>query len=92
LNVIDHQIEGRRGSGDQRLVRLADDDMRAAAKLENRKISVLKDRAQPDGFEPARRGSDVACRQTDMADGYRWPLICLRHDFPISSNAMDLCA
>jgi hypothetical protein len=45
FNVVDHQVKGSRHPGNKRLVRLADDDMRAAAKLEDGKIGVLKNRA-----------------------------------------------
>ena len=45
LDIVHHQVEGRCGTGPRRLFRLPDDDMRAAAKLEDGEVMVGEDRA-----------------------------------------------
>jgi hypothetical protein len=45
LDIVHHQVEGRCGAGRRRLFGLPDDDMGAAAKLEDGKIVVGEYRA-----------------------------------------------
>jgi hypothetical protein len=45
LDIVHHQVEGRCATGRRRLLRLPDDDMRAAAKLEDGEVLVGEDRA-----------------------------------------------
>ena len=44
LDIVDHQVKGRRGAGFWRLLRLSYDDMGAAAQLEDGEVGVLKNR------------------------------------------------
>jgi len=45
FDIVHHQVEGRRGTGRRRLFRLPDDDMRAAAKLEDGEAIIGEYRA-----------------------------------------------
>ena len=45
LDIVDHQVEGRRGPGFRCLFRFSDDDVRAASKLQNREFRVFKNGA-----------------------------------------------
>lgn len=90
LDIVHHQVERRRGTGCRRLFRLPDDDMRAAAKLENGEAVVCEYRAQADGLEPPLGSGDIGCRKPDMAHRYRRPLIdSLRHITPFRSSAIQ---
>ena len=62
LDIVHHQVEGRRGAGLQREIRLPYDDMRAAAELEDREVCGGENRSQPYGFEPLRRNRDIRRR------------------------------
>ena len=75
LDIVHHQVEGRCGAGRRRLFGLSDDDMRAAAKLEDGEAVIGKYRAQADRLEPALGSGDICCRKPDMAHRYRRPLI-----------------
>src|SRR5437867_4532036 len=75
LDIVHHQVKGRRGTGLQREIGLPYDDMRAAAELEDGEVGGGENRSQPYGFEPLRRNRDIRRREPDMADRYRRPLI-----------------
>jgi len=45
VDIVHHQVEGCRGSGFWCLCRFSDDDMRASAKLQDRKFGVFENRA-----------------------------------------------
>jgi hypothetical protein len=84
LDIVDHQVEGRCGTGGWRLFDLPDNNVRAAAKLEDGKAVIGEDRAQADGLEPPLGSGDIGCREPDMANRYRRPLIdCLRHELTL---------
>jgi hypothetical protein len=81
LDVVHHQVKGRCGTDRRRLFRFPDDNMRAAAKLEDGEAVVSEYRAQADGLEPPLGSGDIGCRKPDMAHRYRRPLIDgLGHD------------
>jgi hypothetical protein len=67
LDIVDHQVKGRCGAARRRLFRLPDDNMRAAAKLEDGEAVAGEYRAQPDGLE---HRSAVA---TSVAGSRTWP-------------------
>src|ERR1700730_851302 len=90
LDIVDHQVKGRRGTGLQGALDLSYDNMRAAAELEDREVFGGENRSQPYRFEPLRRNRDIRRREPDMADRYRRPLIDrLGHDFPTRLNRSD---
>jgi len=90
LDIVHHQVEGRRGTARRRLFRLPDDDMRAATKFEDCEAVISEYRAQTDGLEPPLGSSDIGCRKPNMADRYWWPLInSLRHDTPFRLSAIQ---
>src|SRR5215469_1708942 len=45
LDIVDHQVEGGHGAGFKGVLRLPDDDMRAAAELEDREVGGGENRA-----------------------------------------------
>jgi hypothetical protein len=45
LDIVHHQVEGRRGTGRRRLSRLPDDDVRTAAQLKDCELVIGEYRA-----------------------------------------------
>jgi len=75
IDIVDHQVERRFRSGLERPLGLSDDDVGPAAQFEHREPVHRHDRAQTDGFEPARSGADIGDIEVHMADRDRRPLI-----------------
>jgi hypothetical protein len=75
LDIVHHQVEGRRGTGPWRLFGLPDDNMRAPTKLEDGEAVVGEYRAQTNGLEPPLGSSDIGRWKPDMAHRDRRPLI-----------------
>jgi hypothetical protein len=75
LDIVHHQVEGRRSTGFRRLSCLSHDDMSAAAEFEDGKVGIGENRAQADGLEPPLGRGDIGGGKPDMADRYRWPLV-----------------
>src|SRR6516165_1763145 len=92
LDIVHHQIKGRRDAGFDGLLRLSDDDMRAPAKLQDGELGVFKNRAQADGYEPPRRSRDICRRKPDVSHRHWRPLLNgLRHDFPVCLSSVYCC-
>ena len=75
FDIVYHQVERCSGTGRRRLLRLQDDDMSAAPKLEDGEAIIGEYRAQADGLEPPLGSGDIGCRKPDMTDRHRRPLI-----------------
>jgi hypothetical protein len=65
LDIVHHQVEGRCGTGRRRPFRFPDDDMRAAAKLEDGEAVVGEYRRKPtDWSQRSAEATSVAGSQT----------------------------